>query len=411
MRIVYLIPGCGVSGGVAVVCQHANRLLQRGHEVYLVTETLEKSIDWFPHQKVPVLPLDEYPENVEILIATGWSTSFTVVDLPAQQKFYFVQSDETRFHSQESIWKNITALSYRLNFNYLTEAHWLQKWLMENFGHEAELIPNGIDSDIFHPDQPMSPKGKRPRILLEGAIGLPYKGMSDAFSAVANLDAEIWCVSSFGEPDPSWRCDRFFRQIPMGKMRKLYSSCDVLLKLSRVEGFFGPPLEMMACGGTVVVGKVSGYDEYIVDGYNALVVEPGDVASAKVAVSHLLSDANLRNNLIANGLATAKAWQWERSIDRLEKYYQNLLTEKQGKPLSQVSDMADNGIAFSYKLLRGKTSIFDQNLFSDLSEPVDLIFLRIRKFEWVKRFAKFIYRIYKKLKQLKNKALWGINRK
>ena len=37
MKIVYFIPGVGVSGGIAVVCQHANRLLQRGHQVYLVT--------------------------------------------------------------------------------------------------------------------------------------------------------------------------------------------------------------------------------------------------------------------------------------------------------------------------------------------------------------------------------------
>jgi glycosyltransferase involved in cell wall biosynthesis len=411
MKIVYLIPDCGVSGGIAVVCQHANRLLQRGHQVYLVTETKEKSLDWFPRQMVPILTLDEYPENVEILIATGWSTSFKVVDLPALKKFYFVQSDETRFHSEDSILQNITALSYRLNFNYLTEARWLQKWLMANFEHEAELIPNGLDSDIFHPDLPMSPKGKRPRILLEGAIGLPYKGMADAFSAVADLDAEIWCVSSYGNPDPSWRCDRFFKQIPMNKMRKLYSSCDVLLKLSRVEGFFGPPLEMMACGGTVVVGKVTGYDEYIVDGHNAIVVEPGDVASAKAAVERILSDAKLRNNLISNGLATAKAWQWELSIDRLETYYQNVLTEKQSKSLSPVREMADKGIAFSYKLLRGQTTIPILTRFSNLSEPVDLIFLRIREMVWIKRIARFIYRTYKILKNLKNKTLWIVSGK
>jgi glycosyltransferase involved in cell wall biosynthesis len=360
---------------------------------------------------VPILTLDEYPENVEILIATGWSTSFKVVDLPALKKFYFVQSDETRFHPEDSILQNITALSYRLNFNYLTEARWLQKWLMANFEHKAELIPNGLDSDIFHPDLPMSPKGKRPRILLEGAIGLPYKGMADAFSAVADLDAEIWCVSSYGNPDPSWRCDRFFKQIPMNKMRKLYSSCDVLLKLSRVEGFFGPPLEMMACGGTVVVGKVTGYDEYIVDGYNAIVVEPGDVASAKAAVERILSDAKLRNNLISNGLATAKAWQWELSIDRLETYYQNVLTEKQSKSLSPVREMADKGIAFSYKLLRGQTTIPILTRFSNLSEPVDLIFLRIREMVWIKRIARFVYRTYKILKNLKHKTLWIISEK
>lgn len=403
MKIVYLIPGCGVSGGVAVICQHANRLLRRGHQVYLVSESMDKNIDWFPGQMVPILTLEEYPENVDILIATGWSTSFKVVDLPALKKFYFVQSDETRFHPQDSIFQYITALSYRLNFNYLTEARWIQKWLKDNFEHQAELIPNGLDGDIFYPDRPIISKGRRPRILLEGAIGLPYKGMVEAFSAVENLDAEIWCVSSFGEPDPRWHCDRFFKQVPMNKMRNIYSSCDVLLKLSRVEGFFGPPLEMMACGGTVVVGKVTGYDEYIVDGHNALVVDPGDVASAKAAVSRIISDAKLRNDLISNGLATAKAWQWEPSIDRLEAYYQNVFMEKQGKSLSPVREMADKAISLSYTL--AKSWSINQNAMERpaLPEPVYIIFNRVRAIIGVKYLAKVIYNIYKKLRQIKYK--------
>ena len=104
-------------------------------------------------------------------------------------------------------------------------------------------------------------------------------------------------------------------------MRKIYSSCDILLKMSRVEGFFGPPLEMMACGGTAVVSKVTGYDEYIVDGYNALVVEMGDVNRARAAVKRLIEDPELRKRLIANGQQTAKNWRWEQTIDILEKVY------------------------------------------------------------------------------------------
>jgi len=404
MRIVYLIPGCKVSGGIAVICQHANRLLRRGHQVYLVTESQEKSIDWFPGQSVPILTLEEYPENVEILIATGWTTSFKVVNLPALKKFYFVQSDETRFHPQDSIYQYITALSYRLNFNFLTEARWIQKWLKDNFGQEAELIPNGLDGDIFYPDRPISPKRKRPRILLEGAIGLPYKGMSDAFSAVENLDAEIWCVSSFGEPDPSWRCDRFFKQVPMEKMRRVYSSCDVLLKLSRVEGFFGPPLEMMACGGTVVVGKVTGYDEYIVDGYNALVVESGDVASAMAAIERIISNTKLRAELISNGLATAKAWPWESSIDRLEVYYQNVLIEKQGKFSSSVREMADKAISLSYTLTNSPSINHVAAALPSTPEPVDLIYNHVREITLVKFIARIIFNIYKKLREVTAKT-------
>ena len=77
-------------------------------------------------------------------------------------------------------------------------------------------------------------------------------------------------------------------------------------------------MEAMACGCAVVVGKVTGYDEYIDDGYNALVVEQGDVIGARKAVVQLVTDVRLRETLIANGLKTATEWNWDRSVDALE---------------------------------------------------------------------------------------------
>jgi len=93
----------------------------------------------------------------------------------------------------------------------------------------------------------------------------------------------------------------FLSKSQFTEMKKIYSSCDILLKLSRVEGFFGPPMEMMACGGAVVVGRVTGYDEYITDGFNALVVDPLDVQAASDAVKRLIEDKALYSKLVANG--------------------------------------------------------------------------------------------------------------
>lgn len=353
MKIAYVIPSCGVSGGIAVICQHANRLLRKGHEVVLLTETVDSGLDWFPNQKVPVLTFKQYPRELDILVATGWSTSFLVTNLSAKHKFYFVQSDETRFHPEDSEWQHITRLSYLMNFNYLTEARWIKSWLLDNFGHEAQLIPNGLDAELFHPSEPLQPKRGRPRILLEGAIELPYKGMAESFQAVADLDVEVWCVSSYGRPKPGWRCDRFFEQVPMTEMSRIYSSCDILLKLSRVEGFFGPPMEMMACGGAVVVGKVTGYDEYILDGENAIVVEPYDIPAARAAVQKLIFDHELRNRLIENGKKIAAAWSWDKPIDALENHYREVLEGSAGISVTEVRAASNKSIAFFFYRLLG----------------------------------------------------------
>jgi len=280
---------------------------------------------WFPNQAVAVIHIEDWKETLDILVATGWNTAVHLLRIPATVKCYFVQSDETRFFPDRSIWKDIVTLTYYLGVNYFTEAKWIQDWLRKNFGHQAELIPNGLDDTLFYPVPPLQPRGHLPRVLLEGAIALPYKGMAEAFEVVAPLDVEVWCVSSLGTPKRGWKCHRFFEQVPMSDMRHIYSSCDVLLKLSRVEGFFGPPLEMMACGGAAVVGRVTGYDEYIIDGYNALVVDVDDVEAAREAVARVVSDKVLRDNLIANGQATVSKWKWEESIDKLENHFSRLL--------------------------------------------------------------------------------------
>jgi glycosyltransferase involved in cell wall biosynthesis len=320
-KIGYVIPGCGISGGIAVICQHVNRLLRRGYDVVMISEDGNTSIDWFPNQKVQVIPLKEADDNFDILVATGWSTAYTVRNMNAKRKFYFVQSDESRFYPQGSREQKLAMESYKFDFEYLTEALWIKRWLKEKFNHEAVYVPNGLDEQIFHATTPLEPKGDKVRVLLEGPIDIPFKGMEDAFKAVEGLDCEVWCISSSGKPKPEWKCDRFFEKVPMEKMKEVYSSCDILLKLSRVEGFFGPPMEMMACGGTAVVGDVTGHDEYIIDGYNALVVPLGDISAAHLALKRLISDPKLRARLIENGRKTADQWKWEPTIDILEKVF------------------------------------------------------------------------------------------
>jgi glycosyltransferase involved in cell wall biosynthesis len=348
LKIAYLLPNMDVSGGVAVVFQHTNRLRKKGHDVVVATCDGIPVADWFPGQSVPLVTAARLPEDLDILVATSWSTAFAVSRLKAQHKCYFVQSDETRFHDRGNDFFHITHLTYLMNYHYLTEAKWIQKWLLENFDKHAALIPNGLDEDIFHQVEPLSPKGNRFRILLEGSIGLPYKGMKDAFEVVGDMDVEVWCVSSFGKPQPGWKCDRFFEKIPIEKMREIYSSCDILLKLSRVEGFFGPPMEMMACGGVCVVGKVTGHDEYVVDGENALVVDPFDIAQARAAVARLMDDEALREKLRRNGMETAKRWNWTSSIDTLEKYFMEI-TDNKDRAFSAVREQTNQSISHFYE--------------------------------------------------------------
>ncbi len=321
-KIGYVIPSGDLSGGISVVCQHANRLRQRGLDVVLITMNNIPIINWFPNLNVPILPFQAVKhKRFHALIATHWTTAYQIKTMKAKRKYYFVQSVESRFYQEGSTEYHQVLQSYQLPYQYLTEALWIQRWLKEHFNHHAIYVPNGIDEAIFHPTPPIEHKGNRVRVLLEGPVDVPMKGMADAFEVVKDLDCEVWCVSRTGLLQPEWRCDRFFTQVPMLHMKHIYSSCDILLKLSQVEGFFGPPMEMMACGGTAVVGNCTGHDEYIVDGYNALVVPLGNLEHAKQVLNRLIHDHGLRMQLSLNGKQTAAQWRWDQTIETLRHTY------------------------------------------------------------------------------------------
>ena len=326
-KVAYVIPGCTISGGVTVACHHVNRLLKRGWEVLLLSESGEREIPWFPDQRVPVLPFEDAPDDIDVMVATSYSTAYSVLQYPQGQKCYFVQDDEIRFFPAGSHQAYLAKQSYRFPLTFFTITHWLEDWLRETFGQESVYVPNGMDERLMHLCPGYREEGRKPRILLEGAISSPRKGMEEAFRAVEGLDCEVWCISASGRPKPEWHCDRFFEKVSAQDMKYIYSSCDILLKMSHEEGFGYPPLEMMLCGGVCVANRTRGFDEYMVNGENALVVEQGDVQGAHDALQRLLDDPALREKLRQGGQKTAREWTWDRSIDTLEELFTRLWKE------------------------------------------------------------------------------------
>ncbi len=314
-KIVFILPGVGISGGVAVVFKHALALMEAGHDVTIVNIGVEQKCDWFPDNSIPIVhgsdERDYLFDNIDLLFATGWSTVEWLERYRAKRKLYFVQSDERRFVDEYGLKQKIHN-EYKTPCEYVTIARWLKAMLKDEFGHEAAYVPNGIDLKALYPGSPLSPKcGPRLRVLIEGPITIPFKGMADAHAAIATLDCDIWIVSSSGRPPPHWRYNRFFEAVPFTGMREIYASCDIFLKMSRIEGFGLPPLEAMACGCAVVIGRVEGCDEYAKNGYNAIVVDQGNIEAAKCAVQHLINDQALRQKLVTNGFQTARQWTWE----------------------------------------------------------------------------------------------------
>jgi glycosyltransferase involved in cell wall biosynthesis len=134
------------------------------------------------------------------------------------------------------------------------------------------------------------------------------KGIDTAIKLACNSTAdEIWVVGPINSKIRDGRI-RSFGSVSRGEIAKIFRSSDVLLKTSFVEGMFGPPLEIMACGGTVITYNVTGHSEYIRHEVNGMIIQAGNEDMVTESIDGLKSDPVKLQRLKFGAIETAKNW-------------------------------------------------------------------------------------------------------
>jgi len=103
---------------------------------------------------------------------------------------------------------------------------------------------------------------------------------------------------------------RFIRDVDDADLPALYAGAAVFVFPSLYEGFGLPPLEAMACGAPVVSSNAPALPEVVGDA--AVLVNPRAADELAAAITRVLSDAALRDELRAKSLARAARFSWER---------------------------------------------------------------------------------------------------
>lgn len=332
LKVAFLIPGTGISGGIYVVFEHATRLRGMGHDVTILTRDPIRREDLFWHPGAAQLQWRTYREvqdmKFDVCFATWWQTAYDLAGIPAHHHAYFNQSVESRFYPEsETEVRRMADDTYRLPYPVVTEATWIRDLIRKEYGKEAYLVRNGIRKDLYRTDGPaIAPRqpGKL-RVLVEGPLEVPFKNVAQTIELCRGIADELWLFTS-SDVTSVPGIDRVFSRVPITEGPAIYRSCDVLVKLSLVEGMFGPPLEMFHCGGTAIVYDVSGHDEYISDGHNALVARQGDEEAVQAHLRSLHEDPEVLARLKQGALDTAAQWpDWETSSRQFEEVVRSII--------------------------------------------------------------------------------------
>ncbi len=358
IQIGFLLGSPEISGGTYVIYEHGCRLKQAGYDVSMITEeeVTQERCQWHPGAaELGWLSLEQAGQrSFDLIFATYWKSPFLFSRLKSIHYAYFVQSIESRFFSDPDPanlderdldkWKAYCEATYSFNVPMITEARWIRDYLHENYNHEPFLVRNGIRKDFYREDGPavVAREQGRLRVLVEGPVDVAYKNVPSSVELCrqAGVD-EVWLLTS-SAIDSFPGVDRVFSRVPIHETPAIYRSCDVLVKLSYVEGMFGPPLEMFHCGGTAIVYEVTGHDEYIVHGRNSYVVAPDDEQQVVDYLLGLKKNAAELQRLKDGARKTAAAWpDWGEAAKQFEAATQQILQQTPPNP-AYIKKWIDN---------------------------------------------------------------------
>jgi glycosyltransferase involved in cell wall biosynthesis len=320
LRVCFVLGDVGSSGGVRVVAEHARGLASaHGMDVSIAIWSAPSEV---PDFDVPLLTLDEAREReFDVAIATWWRTAYELFSLKANRYAYFVQQLDERVYRPGDVERLGATATHALPVAFLTEAAWISEVLGE-LRPDASCfhVSNGIDKRRFTPPSSSQTEGPL-RVLVEGSAGLWFKGVREAVAVLGRTSGPLTTTLVAPERPDAETARRFDRVVgPLGhdEMADLYRETDVLLKLSRVEGMFMPPLEAFHCGATCVVWPVTGHDEYIRHLENGVVTDFDDLPGTAAWIDLLSRDRSLLERLRRGALETAARWpSWDAATSQL----------------------------------------------------------------------------------------------
>jgi glycosyltransferase involved in cell wall biosynthesis len=370
LKINYVMYGTGRTGGTRVLFNFMNELVKQGHEVSVTTIHYD---DWFPfakdikiiskrtrfnqyllygksrilHQLLYHLDylkkLHDMIPKVDINVATFSPTAYVASwkSIDGSIPFYHMQHLETIMFSNP-LMKKFISDTYFLPIYKVANSKWLQQKLRLIVGTEFAILNPAIEHDIFYRRNVYQQDGRNINIIALGKGG--WKNAIGIYNAVnlvrSKLPNKKIILHFFGQrPINGIKFDDretiFHKNLSDDQLAELYSNSDIQVTFSTAESFPLPPLEAMACGSAVITTPY-GTEDYVIDGLNALIVEPNNVEMLTNKIRLLIEDEELRQKLIENGFKTASKFNYPEQTKILIEQFKQALNQYQNSDVKKT---------------------------------------------------------------------------
>lgn len=241
--------------------------------------------------------------------------------LPSKQILTEVFLDEPR--SRSFPWRLKTALFRRVAsraLGVLTNSSAEVGYIAQRFNipeRKLRFVP--MHSTISNPEPPAT---ERDGSIL--SIGRSLRDLETLLKAAPHFGAPLTLIVGKQDPVPSPLPEtvQVFRELPLEKVhQRIHRAAAVVIPLQPTHRSTGQVVlfEAMALGTPVIATRTTGTVDYVRDGENGLLVNPGDAEALAAAVDRILKDRTLAEHLSQNARAHCI------SFHNVETYSQRLL--------------------------------------------------------------------------------------
>ena len=234
---------------------------------------------------------------------------------------------------------------HALPVNNIVVSEHLKNLFKEKFHREAYLIPNYINSNIFHPDPDIE---KEPYSIL--FIGNPYftlKGFGFLVNSIAELAERknikqqiqlyvVWggdeIIPNENQYETTQLKVHFIKKLLQQQVAELMNRNSLFVSCSMYEGFGLPILEAMACGTPVISTRNLGSESFCIDGENCFLVDYNDSQTLGERIFEILFGQTELIEILKNGIITANKFSKKKSdtafIEVFETIFQKSFPEE-----------------------------------------------------------------------------------
>lgn len=196
-----------------------------------------------------------------------------------------------------------------------------------------EVVPNGVDTTVFRPAEMPRRQKDRCHCIFVGRLVDGQKQIGKIIDVVArNTDLELSVVGA--GPDERRLRQRaqlsgghgrihFCGWLKDGDLVRIYQDADIYVSASVAEGMSNSALEAMACGLPLVLSRIPGHQELVIEEQNGFLFDPGSTSELEGRLLSLAANPHLRDALSACSRKRAEDdFNWDRVADRhLELYH------------------------------------------------------------------------------------------